>query len=84
MIHSTIFAGSYELFKFILKKYGIYNGQPYTFFKKNGYKCCRWNYSGVPLRVWNLLYKDLVILKLSGIINFNNLEELRNEYERIK
>jgi hypothetical protein len=81
MFQNTIFAGSYDFFKYVLKKYRIYKGQPYTYFRSNGYKCCRWNYTGVPTKVWNLLHKDLTILSLSGLIEFENLEQLKNEYK---
>ena len=83
---TSTFAGSYQLFKFIISKYNIYNSQVKLIARQYGYgnKRPRWDQYGVPLRVWNLLYKDLTILKLSGNINFNNLEELYNEYEHTR
>jgi hypothetical protein len=88
---STTFAGSYELFDFIIKKYDIYDSDirnivrnyNYRINKRNHSDYWNWFYYGVPLKLWNLLYKDLMILKLAGIIQFESLEKLREEYERL-
>lgn len=89
---TSIFSGSYDLLKFIITKYNIYDSKVsilvtgYNYKDKQRWADCPkwWHYQGVPLKVWNLLYKDLTILKLQGNINFNNLEELRDEYERTR
>jgi hypothetical protein len=90
---STKFSGSYELLKFILGKYKIYNGNLTKLVGSYNYKIYKyesgssstmvvWSKYGIPLRVWNLLYKDLTILSIQGTINFHSLEQLRNEHEQ--
>jgi hypothetical protein len=84
---SSTFSGSYDLLKYIINKYELYDGQITKLVYKYNFRitcCSEWkNNVGVPLRVWNMLYKDLTILSLSGLIEFDNLEQLRNEYESI-
>jgi hypothetical protein len=88
---SSTFSGSYELLEFVLNKYDLYECKVSKLVEEYNYNDKQrwggypkwWHYQGIPLRVWNLLHKDLTILSLSGLIEFDNLEQLRSEYESI-
>lgn len=87
---NTKFNGSYELLKYILKKYTNelpYKGQVKIFTVSNGY--CpmagdQWRNYGVSPRVWNLLHKDLTILFLLNKISIVNLNDLQQEFKKQK
>ena len=85
------FSGSYELLKYIIRKYGkyMYCGQILQFALQNNYTIAcstNWKRNGVQMRVWNALHKDLVILRLSGKVTEDevmSLEDLKEEFNRI-
>jgi len=85
---STKFSGSYSFLKYILKKYNLYDGEITKLLKEYSFSVVcstKWkSYYGVPLRLWNMLNKDLMILKFQGIIEFESLETLKREYEENK
>ena len=69
------FSGSYELLKWILRKYKDelpYNGSIMNFATLNHYtqSICssKWKHNGVGYRVWGSLEKDLVILEKDLVI----------------
>jgi hypothetical protein len=82
------FSGSYELLKYIIKKYGqhMYSGQILQFALQNNYTIAcstNWKRNGVQMRVWNALHKDLVILRLSGKVaedEVMSLKDLKEEF----
>jgi hypothetical protein len=86
---SITFSGSYGLMQYILSKYSIYNQSTKgrnnkscnSFLKKNQYSTDHelWR-NGVSYKLWNSLYKDLLILKLTNKIEFESLESLKKEY----
>jgi hypothetical protein len=83
------FEGSYELLKWIIIKYEIYNSQVTKFITSSSYgisSSSSWRKNGVPPRVWNIMHKDLIMLRVTGKIDDNkvmNLEELAKEFSRI-
>ncbi len=85
------FKGSYELFKWILKKYDKilpYNGGIIEFARSNKYSkeiSYAWGYNGVPPRAWNCLNKDLIIFYLVGKIKEpQSLCQLKEEFDEIQ
>lgn len=87
---AVCFSGSYDLLKWIIKKYSLYGGQINKFYEKNNYRLTQGRHlsspreKGVSNKTWNSLHKDLMILKLIRRIEFENLEDLYNEYEAMK
>ena len=84
----TPFSGSYELLEFIIIKYNLSSGQVSEFASANSLnrESLRWNWRtyGVPLRIWNLIYKDLTIINLAtGPEEFVELTDLKNEFNKI-
>lgn len=94
MDFNTRFTGDYELFKWIIKKYKTelpYNGEIGIYTRDNFYSKNNsthfWNKSGVPVRAWNGLHKDLVMAHLMGKIkedNVRNFKQLKEEYLEFK
>ena len=79
------FEGSYQLLKWIIEKYGIYNSQITRFITDNFYGISvssSWRAKKVPKFVWNLIHKDLIIYGMSGK-DVKTLEELQEEFENI-
>ena len=86
---SIAFSGSLDLLKFILKKYTLYNGSYIRFLKSINYKVhqrrsAKFYQYGISARIWNTLYKELIILKLRGVIEFDTMNKLLEEYESTK
>ncbi len=85
----TPFTGSLDLLKFILTEYNINNGNIAEFAKANGFnasskKPCRsWDDYGVPLRIWNICYKNLTILSLEKNQEIITLQELKQQFNSI-
>jgi hypothetical protein len=84
---NTDFEGSYKLLKYIVEKYKIYNAQITKFVTDNNYgisATSSWRKKDVvPNRVWNLIHKDLIMLRLAGKIpeeDIMTLEELQDEF----
>jgi hypothetical protein len=84
---NTSFEGSYQLLKYIVDKYEIYNAQVTKFVTENNYgisATSSWRKKGmVPNRVWNLIHKDLIMLRLLGGIKEDEimtLEDLEEEF----
>jgi hypothetical protein len=83
---NTKFEGSYQLLKYIVEKYGIYNSQITKFITENNYgisASSKWRKEKVPNKVWNLVHKDLIMLRLMGKIlehEVMTLEELEAEF----
>ena len=84
------FNGSYQLLKWVVKKYKNelpYGGEILKFsgslpYSKN--MSNNWNLYGVPVRVWNVLNKDITIAYLMGNIkgkDLKTLKELKREFE---
>lgn len=87
---NTKFEGSYELLKYIISKYEIYGSQITRFSTENNYSissCKTWSKNNkVPIRVWNIIHKDLVMLRLLGKIKEDQvmtLEALENEFQSL-
>ena len=84
------FSGDYQLLKWIIKKYKKalpYNGEVLRFSASLPYcksMCHDWNNYGVPTRVWNSLHKDLVIARLLGKINDDEIKTLIDLKEEFK
>ncbi len=77
------FEGHYNLLKYILGKYSIYNSQITRFITDNYYgisASSSWRKRKVPALVWNMIHKDLVILRMSGK-DVKTLEELQEEFK---
>lgn len=83
------FNGSYALLKYIIQKYKIYNSEITKFITENNYgvtAAIAWRKKGVPPRVWNLIHKDLIMLRCIGRTEENevmSLKELEKEFECI-
>jgi hypothetical protein len=84
---NTDFEGSYQLLKYIVEKYEIYNSQVTKFVTENNYgisATSSWRKKDtVPNRVWNLVHKDLIMLRLTGKIledEVLTLEDLQDEF----
>ena len=84
------FNGSYLFFRWILQNYKKqlpYNGEIKQFAITNNYCpniCDQWRNYGVGYRVWNLLYKDLIISFLMGKIETADVYELEKIYLGLK
>jgi hypothetical protein len=81
------FRGSYKLLKYIVQKYNLSQGEITRFAVDNNYSipaCQIWNRNNkVPPRLWSVVHKDLIMLRLLGKIEENDvmtLEELREEF----
>lgn len=81
------FEGNYSLLKYIIEKYQIYNSQVTKFVSENNYSissCKTWSKNkAVPPRVWNIVHKDLIMLRCMGKIeeeDVMSLEELEQEF----
>jgi hypothetical protein len=83
------FNGSYALLKYIVQKYEIYNSEITKFITENNYgisATSSWRKKGVPPRVWNLVHKDLIMLRCLGRMKEDEvmtLEQLEREFECI-
>ena len=80
---NIVFDGSYALLKYIIENNNIYDSQITKFITENCYgisASSSWRKKKVPSRIWNLVHKDLMILRLSGK-DVKTLEELRREFE---
>lgn len=84
------FSGSYDLLKWILKKYENeleYRGSIMRFTAYNHYttSICssKWKHEGIGYRVWAILEKDLIIARLMGKIkeeDVRSLNQLKSEF----
>ena len=80
------FHGSYDLLKYIIEKYNIYNSKITQFITDNCYSISAsssWRKKDVPFRVWNIIYKDLLIMRLCGK-DVKMLDELQQEFKSLK
>ena len=89
---SENFSGSYDLLKWIIKdKYNLYDGKVSRFLALNNYKGAKRKrgsmtsplLTGVSNKTWNLLYKDLIILRSMGYIEFENMGQLKEEFQEL-
>ena len=84
------FNGSYLFFRWVLQHYKNqlpYNGEVKQFAIDNNYCpkiCDQWRNYGVGYRVWNLLYKDLIISFLMGKVDNPNIYELEKKFLDLK
>jgi len=84
------FSGDLQLLSFILDKHKnyLYDGSVKKFIESNKWNNpsqlkYSWSINGVPPRVWNILHKDLIILRLKGLLNFrdSNLKDLKEGFQ---
>tara|TARA_Y100000385_G_C12880496_1_gene545548 strand:- start:43 stop:324 length:282 start_codon:yes stop_codon:yes gene_type:complete len=84
------FSGDLQLLSFILDKHKnyLYDGSVKKFIESNKWNNASqlkysWQINGVPPRVWNILHKDLIILRLKGLLNFkdSNLKDLKEGFQ---
>ena len=88
---NTNFKSTYQVLEYVLNKYNIANGDVRQFAGNNFYNLTdprpvlTWKKNNkVPNKLWNLLHKNLVLLRVSGKIkdsDIMSLEDLEQEFK---